>query len=404
MLTCKSPRKVMLVAHHLASQALPDYTCKFSRHDFTLPQLFACLCCKALLKRSYREAEAVLRDSEHWCHAIGMRKVPDHNTLCRAAAVLLKTCRVNSLLDAVARWAALHRALGLSVKPLAGDSSLFERHHVSRHFEKRRQRESRRARRRRRAGKKRNPASALRRLPKLGIAVAAYSHLAIAAWCGTGSGSDSPHFVRLLVDAWRRVSHRGFTAVFDAGYDSEDNHRLAREELNVRSIIPPLIGRPTAKPPTRWRRHMKRLLRTRRSRRRCRYTQRWQVETVVSMVKRNLGSSLAGKTANSRKRDMLLKVLTHDVMIIRHQRRVETEQDVLGFPRKIFSDFHFECAAGAASPAQHPRLEAVRELSQQPSFRAVLREESPHSKRFWFPEIPRGVPLGMTTQGSRTAS
>src|SRR5215212_6189952 len=110
MLTCKSPRKVMLVAHHLAAQALPKYTCKFSRHDFTLPQLFACLCCKTMLKRSYREAEAVLRDSEHWCHAIGMRKAPDHNTLCRAASFLLKQHNVNKVLDAIAQWAAVNRA------------------------------------------------------------------------------------------------------------------------------------------------------------------------------------------------------------------------------------------------------------------------------------------------------
>jgi hypothetical protein len=317
----------MLVAHYLACGALPSYTSKFSRHDFTLPQLFACLCGKTLLKRSYREAEAVLRDAPHWCHAVGMRKVPDHNTLCRAAAALLKRCNVSRLLDAVARWAALHRALGLSLKPLAGDSSTFEHHHVSRHFENRRRRESRRARRRRMAGKKRNPARALRRLPKLGIAVATYSHLALSAWCGTGSGSDCPHFERLLFDAWRRVPHRTFTAVFDAGYDSEDNHRIARHDMGLRSIIPPLIGRPSDKPPTYWRRRMKRMLRSKQSRRRCGYTQRWQAETVVSMVKRNLGSALAGKTTNSRKRDMLLKVLTHDVMIIRRRRRVETEQD-----------------------------------------------------------------------------
>jgi hypothetical protein len=71
---------------------------------------------------------------------------------------------------------------------------------------------------------------------------------------------------------------------------------------------------------------MKRLLRTRRSRRACGYTQRWQAETTISMLKRNLGSALRGKTANSRKRDLWLKILTHDIMIIRRQRRVETEQ------------------------------------------------------------------------------
>jgi hypothetical protein len=303
----------MLVAHHLAQSALPRYSCKFSRHDFTLPQLFACLVLKELQKRSYREAEALLRDGWHWCRAIGMSKTPDHNTLCRAARVLLKTCSTEKLLDAMARWAALAKALRLSIKPLAGDSSLFEHHHVSRHFE------SRRAHIRRRAGKKRNPIAALKRLPKLGITVAGYSHLIVSMWCGTGSGSDSPHFVSLLSGARRRLPRPRFAAVFDAGYDREQNHYIARMEMNVRSVIPPTIGRPTHKPPTPWRRYMKQVLRSKRSRRRCGYTQRWQAETVMSMLKRNLGSALRGRSARSRHRDLRLKVLTHNVMIIRCQ-------------------------------------------------------------------------------------
>src|SRR5688572_705646 len=137
MLTCKSPRKVMLVAHHLAAAALPKYTCDCSRHDFTRPQLFACLCAKEMLKRSYRGAEAVLRDCPEWCRAIGMSKVPDHNTLCNAAKWLLTRRNVGKLLDAMARWAALHRALGLSLKPLGIDSTYCQSRHVSRHYERR---------------------------------------------------------------------------------------------------------------------------------------------------------------------------------------------------------------------------------------------------------------------------
>ncbi len=53
----------MLVAHHLVSLTLSSYSCKFSRHDFTLPQLFACLTVKEQMKRSYRGAEALLRDA-----------------------------------------------------------------------------------------------------------------------------------------------------------------------------------------------------------------------------------------------------------------------------------------------------------------------------------------------------
>src|SRR5918992_5604107 len=112
MLTCKSPRKVMRVAHELARRSLPSYSSKFSRKDFTLPQLFACLCAKELLRRSYREAEALLRDCDGWLRDVGLKKAPDHNTLCRAARYLLHKCRVDRLLDAVARWAAVSRLLG----------------------------------------------------------------------------------------------------------------------------------------------------------------------------------------------------------------------------------------------------------------------------------------------------
>ena len=72
----------------------------------------------------------------------------------------------------------------------------------------------------------------------------------------------------------------------DAGYDSEANHRLVRETFHIRTTIPPKHGRPTLtlKPLTgkyheRMRTHFDR--RT--------YGQRWQVETIVSMIKRNQG-------------------------------------------------------------------------------------------------------------------
>ncbi|MBN1908141.1 MAG: hypothetical protein JW818_00245 [Pirellulales bacterium] len=48
----------------------------------------------------------------------------------------------------------------------------------------------------------------------------------------------------------------------------------------------------------------------------ARYGQRWQVETVVSMIKRHLGSTTAGRTYHSRRRDLLLMVLTHNTMVL----------------------------------------------------------------------------------------
>jgi hypothetical protein len=303
----------MLVAYHLASKCLPNYTSEFSRHDFTLPQLFACLVVKEQMKRSYRGAEALLRDSDHWCKAIGMRKVPDHNTLCRAAAYLLARCRVDRLLDVLVRWAAAARMLGLSIKPVAFDSTYFESRHVSRYYE-RRCLQGRKGKK----GRKSRRGRTVRGIPKLAVAVCGRSHLILSMWTGTGMGSDHPHFEQLLLDARRRVPNRRFKAAGDAGYDSETNHRIARQDMGLLSIIPAEIGRPSKSgaPPTgRWRRLMKRMMATAESRKRCGYTQRWQAETVNSMMKRNQGSALAGKTAHSRKRDLALKVLTHNAMI-----------------------------------------------------------------------------------------
>ena len=46
------------------------------------------------------------------------------------------------------------------------------------------------------------------------------------------------------------------------------------------------------------------------------YGQRWQVETVFSMIKRNYGSALRARNEESQAREMLLLVLTHNIAII----------------------------------------------------------------------------------------
>jgi hypothetical protein len=308
MLTSKSPRTVMLAAHALALESLPAYRHRFSRHDFTLPQLFACLVVKEMMHRTYRSVEALLHDSEDWCRAIGMKKVPDHNTLCRAAKLLLSEHKVNRVLDVTVRWAAKSRTmLKLSKRPLAIDSTIFEVRHVSRYFEFRRGRGGGNA------GKRRK----INALPKLAISVASASHLILSCQSSTGGGTDHPHFDPLLFDAWRRVPNRRFTVVADAGYDGEARHRFARDELRLKSIMPPRRAWKTGAPPNgRWRRLMKKLLKNKRSRKRCGYNQRWQVETTASMLKRNLGSALRGKTKESREREMMLRVLTHNIMLL----------------------------------------------------------------------------------------
>ena len=109
----------MRLAYLLARESLPKYSSRYSRKDYTLHQLFACLVIKEQLKLSYRKAEAFLKDSPEWCHGIGMRTVPDHNTLCRAAKLLLTNRLANCALDLQVRWAMQAKLLNVSTHPVA---------------------------------------------------------------------------------------------------------------------------------------------------------------------------------------------------------------------------------------------------------------------------------------------
>jgi hypothetical protein len=86
----KSPLALARTALATARIALLPYSSKFSRHDFTQHQLFALLALREFLKVDYRGLEAILRDWAELRDALGLKKVPDHSTLQRAARRLLE--------------------------------------------------------------------------------------------------------------------------------------------------------------------------------------------------------------------------------------------------------------------------------------------------------------------------
>lgn len=86
----KSPRAVAREALSLAREAMPEYSSKFSRKDYTQHQLFAVLALKTFLKTDYRGVVRHLADFSELRQDLGLSKVPDHSTLCHAAKRLLK--------------------------------------------------------------------------------------------------------------------------------------------------------------------------------------------------------------------------------------------------------------------------------------------------------------------------
>jgi Transposase DDE domain/Transposase domain (DUF772) len=311
---------VLNIAYRLAKRRLPGYWCKFSRHDFTLAQLFACLAVREFYGLSYRRAEQLLRDSPQWLADIGLKDAPDHNTLWRAFDLLLKQARVHRMLDLLVRLFAQAGLLRLSDKPLALDSTCFEQRHRSAHYDRRCRHMSLASRAKRlkspgKWGRSVNTArsKSLSAMPKLAVAVASGCHVILAAKTRIGNGSDAPDLDDLLYQSWKRAPVKVLVA--DAGYDSESNHRIARQDMRVRSIIPTSIGRPTDKLPTgRWRRHMAK--RFARKADQKLYGQRAQSETVHSMIKRMQGSALRSRTPQRRKKEMMLRVLVHNIALL----------------------------------------------------------------------------------------
>src|SRR5262245_29751058 len=89
----KSPRAVAREALRLAQEALPAYSSKFSRQDFTQHQLFACLALKTFFKTDYRGVVQLLVDFVELREDLGLDKVPHYATLCYAAGRLLNKGR-----------------------------------------------------------------------------------------------------------------------------------------------------------------------------------------------------------------------------------------------------------------------------------------------------------------------
>ena len=134
------------------------------------------------------------------------------------------------------------------------------------------------------------------------------SHIITGLLTSKGPSPDVTHFKKLLSQSHNNLPINTITA--DAGYDSEANHVFARD-LHIHSVINPKIGRPTDKLPSgKYRREMVEHFD------KNTYGQRWQSETVMSMLKRNLSESILSKKYWSQCREMTLKVLTHNISIV----------------------------------------------------------------------------------------
>jgi hypothetical protein len=59
------------------------------------------------------------------------------------------------------------------------------------------------------------------------------------------------------------------------------------------------------------------------------YREPWQAESIFSRLKRRLGAAVTSRSTRAQRRETLLRILTHNLMILRCRRRVSTKQNCL---------------------------------------------------------------------------
>ncbi len=317
--TSKSPLAVARAAYEAGQAALPRYAHKFSRRDFTCPQLFAILVIRKFFKTDYRGVIAILAEFQELRDVLDLHdKLPHFTTPQKASAKLLDDPLIRKILtQTIEIFFRLKRDRAISdddvawvlrLDRVAGDSTGLESGHCSRYF----------TNRRKHSKNKGDPHSddsgepvSYRRYPKLSVLIDTATHFILSTHRGIGPRPDVDELAPLLDDLPEFIQPRH--GLFDAGYDSEANHqRLA--ERHIFGLIPPTVGRPSNKPAASpIRRAMQHLFEHPEV---FDFGQRWQVESVMHMIKRRQGTATTARRDHTRHHELGLIALTHNLLIL----------------------------------------------------------------------------------------
>ena len=283
------------VALQVATQVLPPYRTRFSKHQFTQPQLLAVLCLMRYEDWTFREAEIRLREHQELRTALQLPAVPDYTTLYRFLR-RLEDDAVDRGLSETVRRLRRRRRRAVSV---AVDGTGLSYNSVSTFFVRRMEQQADRSARH-------------RHWLKWVIVVDVQQQILLAQRAHQGPGSDVRALPGLLDVAARGAPIRLVLA--DAEFDSEPNHQHIRQHLGAKSIIP---AKRRGIPNGAIRNQMYRAFPEKP------YRQRAKIETIFSVVKRKLSSRAPGRSLSMQIRQALLLGLAYNLYRLRHRLALE---------------------------------------------------------------------------------
>src|SRR6202451_2970323 len=283
------------VALDVATAVLPPYRSRFSKHQFTQPQLLAILCLMRYADWTFREAEVRLREHSELRAMLRLSSVPDHTTAYRFLCRLPDDTIDHVLGESVRRLRRSSRR-GRRRACVAVDGTGLAQHAVSTYFIRRVEQQE--------GGKTR-----YRHFLKWLIVVDVDRQIILAQRARQGPWCDT-RALPGLVDAASRTMPIG-VVLADAEFDSEANHRHVSGTLGAQSVIPPNPRRGI--PEAEFRHQMHRAFP------RQLYGPRAKIETVFSVIKRKLSAKAPGRSLPTQIRQALLLGLAFNLYRLRHR-------------------------------------------------------------------------------------
>ncbi len=267
------------LALKIATAVLPRYRTRFSKHQFTQPQLLAILCLMRYEDWTFREAEVRLNEHAELRRALGLHQVPDHSTMCRFLSRLPEVAIGRALAEAARRFPRRRRQARVAIDAtglIGGAISTFFVRRMHHHTKK---------------------PLPWRHWLKWLVVVDVDEQLLLSQRARRGPWNDCASLPR-LTSAAHGVVPIG-VALADAEFDSERNHTFLRQRLKAQSVIPAKRGKKT------WRVRGVRA-EMRRAFPRHLYRRRALVETVISTAKHKLSARAPGRTVRTKVRQALL--------------------------------------------------------------------------------------------------